>query len=378
MNYLFVLHTINCGGAEKYIINLANALAEQNSEDGVWLYVFDDSTFYYELISPSVNFIQNNHKQDKPFSIKWYFNFYLLFGIKLAWQTRKINYNYVISGYEELSEIAVLFIKLLKVFRNRNTKYVSFIHNTFRYFELRGKTSLYVFKNKILDFLRINYLDIFFVVSKQIKTEFLEKYSNKICKILSPILNSVNISTNNNEKIEQLEQPYVISVGRINQTKNQKLLINAFGLIKNKNVKLFVFGNIEDPIYYQEIKNKIHEIGLSERIFINELAVKNIEFYISQATALLVTSKNEGFPLNIVEAMNYSVPVISTPFPGSDYLEGKGFLLKSFNEEEFAKTLDALLDNKIFYDSQMKQNVEKFLLRFQGHIIAKQFSEELI
>jgi len=377
MNYLFVLHTINCGGAEKYIINLANALSQLSNEDKVWLYVFDDSKFYLNLIAPTVNLIQNNNKQSKSFSLRWYLNFYLMFGIKLSWQTRKIKYDYIISGYEELSEIAISYVHLSKLFRKHNIKYVSFIHNTFRYFKLRKKTVLHSLKSKILDTIRRYHFNRFFVVSDQIEGEFIEKYPNKQCTILYPILNKSEKYANEQKVEDKLQKPYLISIGRINKTKNQKLLVNVFEIIKNSKVNLYIYGNSEDHSYFKELSQQVQRLGLEKRVKISQSAVTEINKYLSNAEALVVTSKNEGFPLNIIEAMNFNIPIISTPFPGSSYLEGKGLLLKTFDVKELAETIDELLNNKFIYDKEMQNNVSKFLEQFRRQRIVNEFKKSL-
>lgn len=141
---------------------------------------------------------------------------------------------------------------------------------------------------------------------------------------------------------------FIISyVARLDKNKNQKFLIDVMDKIlkKNKNIHLLFIGNDELNGYYQRIvKNKkiqdnIHFLGyrsdIPKLLRITDLAVSS--------------SKREGLPVNIMEAMYCKVPIVALKNRGIDDLiigDNRRKLLVS-NEEEMVEKIDCLISNNI-------------------------------
>ena len=136
------------------------------------------------------------------------------------------------------------------------------------------------------------------------------------------------------KKINFSKKKYLLFIGGRNSYKNYDLLLEAFSiLVKNFNDwKLIVVGEnehtIEDEkkIYEQlGILNNIHDMGLvSEEVLIKLL---------SEASALVIPSLNEGFNFPLLEGLTLGCPVLSSNIPVSKEI-GKNFVIYFENNKE--------------------------------------------
>ena len=103
----------------------------------------------------------------------------------------------------------------------------------------------------------------------------------------------------------------IVSVGRLTYQKDFGTLIRAINLIKNRDVQLIIIGKgkerekLIDLIHEYKLQNKIKLIGYKKNPF-------NI---ISQADIFVLTSKFEGSPNVLVEALYLKKYIISTDCP---------------------------------------------------------------
>lgn len=154
----------------------------------------------------------------------------------------------------------------------------------------------------------LNKTDGQILVSNSSKKEFeKEGISFKKAKVINngfekcEYLYRVNIDPSDN----RLHFGYV---GRYHPIKNQELLIKSFNhFAKNKDVFLHLAGN---NLIYENFSNLIDSENKNKFIWYGEVS-DTLEFYKS-IDALILTSKSEGFPNVIGEAMAIGVPVIST------------------------------------------------------------------
>lgn len=143
------------------------------------------------------------------------------------------------------------------------------------------------------------------------------------------------------------EKDYVVlCTGELNENKNQKTLIAAAALLKDKipNLAVLLAGNGPKE---QELRMQIRKLGLEESVRL--LGYRTDLEHIVPAVDLVVScSRREGLPLNIVEAMLCKKPVVASVNRGHRELvkDGtNGFLLSPESEEEYAEHIFLLSQN---------------------------------
>lgn len=100
----------------------------------------------------------------------------------------------------------------------------------------------------------------------------------------------------------------VLHIGRLEKVKNQdRLLVQFSRLVKQEDVKLLIVGSGPEEVHLYE---KISELGLTEKVKI--LPYQNNPFvYYKYADVFVLTSKAEGMPNVLLEAMALKTPVVS-------------------------------------------------------------------
>jgi len=160
--------------------------------------------------------------------------------------------------------------------------------------------------NRGLIKLLYNRADIVFANSKGNARDLENSFNIKDVKVVYNIFNI--------DRIVNLSKRYAIldssrfnfiTIGRLDEGKNHKLLIEA---IKEVNANLYIIG---DGILKEELEEHIINLELEDRVFLLGKQ-KNPYKYISKANCFLFASKREGFPNVLVEALACKLPIIST------------------------------------------------------------------
>src|SRR5690606_25458309 len=108
------------------------------------------------------------------------------------------------------------------------------------------------------------------------------------------------------------EVPVVIGVGRLVKQKDFESLIRAFGKVREKRVcRLVIFGEGEQRPYLAQL---IEHLGLEDAIDLPGFA-DPIFPYMAKASAFVLSSRWEGLPGVLIQAMACGCPVIATDCP---------------------------------------------------------------
>jgi len=108
------------------------------------------------------------------------------------------------------------------------------------------------------------------------------------------------------------EPPVLLSVGRLTIQKAFDVLIRAFALVrKNHQVRLLILGEGEER---KALESLIKGYGLEQDICLLGF-VPNPYPYMAQAATFVLSSRWEGLPTVLVEAMCLGTPIISTDCP---------------------------------------------------------------
>ena len=108
------------------------------------------------------------------------------------------------------------------------------------------------------------------------------------------------------------EPPVILGVGRLTGQKAFNVLIEAFARVrKSQQVRLLILGEGDErPILEAQIRN----LGLEQDVDLPGF-VANPYPYMAQAALFVLSSRWEGLPTVLVEAMSLGTPVISTDCP---------------------------------------------------------------
>lgn len=137
----------------------------------------------------------------------------------------------------------------------------------------------------------------------------------------------------------------ILAMGRLNPVKGFDRLIEAFSKIKNQQWRLLIGGEGQER---EKLENLITKLDLSDRVELLGL-VEEVEVYYKKASIFVLSSQTEGFPGVLCEAMGYGCAVLSFDCPSAprEIIKDRkdGILVEANNIEELAKEMDYLIDN---------------------------------
>jgi len=174
------------------------------------------------------------------------------------------------------------------------------------------------------------------------------------------------------EKFFSLKGKKIISVGRLVDIKDFQMLIKAFFIIQKKiEASLIVVGDgdkrkeLEVLTENLNIKDKVYFVGFK----------KNPHNYVANSDLFVLSSKNEGLPNSLIEAIAVGVPVVSTNClsgPSEILLDGKGGdLVEVGNVKQMANAIITNLKN-IEYATKKHRIAYSNLNRFSYRIVKDQ------
>ncbi len=146
--------------------------------------------------------------------------------------------------------------------------------------------------------------------------------------------------------------------------KNQSLVIDCMKEIVdiNKKVKLFLVGT---GILKEQYEKQIKELGLENNVILTGYR-KDVPKIFKITDIVVSTSKQEGLPINLVEAQMSGLPTISTNVRGNNEVtvnEENGYIIE--NREELIEKLKLLIkdkDKRIEMGKKAKENSKKYTL----------------
>lgn len=146
----------------------------------------------------------------------------------------------------------------------------------------------------------------------------------------------------------------IIFVGGINVRKGVHILVDAFISIEKKfpELKLLIVGPTYkyDQVYISNIKEKIKELGLEDKVHLTKENVSNVEEYMQSSDIFILPSSKEGFPISIIEAMSCGLAVIGSDIPEiakAQIVNGKdGYVFPVGDSVKLASAIENLIEDK--------------------------------
>lgn len=183
-------------------------------------------------------------------------------------------------------------------------------------------------------------------LSKEIRTTILEEYGLKEENV-PVIFNGIDLRGNlpkNSYKIR--DKLRVIHVGRFQEQKNHRCILEAANILKNHRVKfeirLFGEGGL-----IEEIKRYAQELNVEDCVFFMGTS-ENVPMEMRDSDVFILPSLWEGMPMTIIEAMSVGLPIIASDVGGVAEMiknENNGLLIHA-SPEELAKAVSRLYDDE--------------------------------
>lgn len=148
-------------------------------------------------------------------------------------------------------------------------------------------------------------------VSQGVEKDFREVFGSesRITTIYNPIDIEQVVSTAN-EYLPDIDEPYIVNVGKFKQQKRHDILIKAYAQADIKE-KLVLVGTGE---LLESSKQLVKDLKIENKVIFTGFK-KNPYPYIKHAKFMVVSSDFEGFSIAILEALALGTPVISTDCP---------------------------------------------------------------
>ncbi len=188
----------------------------------------------------------------------------------------------------------------------------------------------------------------------------MEKYDEVIRKKSIYIPNGINdlqkVDSNELLKKYKLETgKYILSVGRITPEKGFDVLIKAFNKLPSNEYKLVIAGGVEFEDSYMEELRKLDQTD--NVIFTGYTRGAELTQLYENAKLFVLASRNEGFPLVLLEAMRFGLDVLVSDIPATHLVDLS--LDDYFKAEDDKKLLEGL-ENKLRCSVKRQYDLETF------------------
>lgn len=339
---LFVLPNLRTGGAQKTYIRLANILYKKGIDlEIIILGGIDD---LYKAINPNIKC--TFFKKKRISSAFW----------KLCIYLKKTKPRNIITCMNYMNVLTTIASKLT----TPKSKIIISERGVFSEETNLGK--LYYFLFKILSSLTYRLSDEIIAVSEGVANDLsktLKLKKEKIKVIYNPTV-SKELIRKSHELIKSddlyfFKKPTIISIGRLEDVKGYDLLIKAFSIVlKEIDASLIIIG---------EGSLRKNLINLSKKLKVNKSIwlpgiISNPYPYLKKADVFVLSSRLEGLPNVLIEAMALGKTVISTNcrYGPSEIIGNNkwGYLIEEENPVEMALNIINVLVHKKHINAELR------------------------
>lgn len=366
MKPLIFLHTLDItldGGVERVVCNMANYFIRHDyrvtilstfQQNNRLKYDFDNRiTFYY--VFPHVSF--DNWKKKNVF-IKGQ----LLQRYSISFSIARRIYKYIDNNTCQSDKKVILCNDYLHVpfYGHKNTTLIGIDHSRYPYGSTRG------FMHWLRTFYVHNALNIVTTLNPDEKGKW-ESLGRPVFVIPNFLPNNEALKEHNDNR-----QKTILSIGRMNtEQKGFDRLIDAYSLIakKHQDWKLKIFGS---GCFQKKYIDKVTELGLNQYIEIHDFTSDPFREY-TNASIYAMCSREEGFPMVLLEAGCQGLPIISydIQFGPRTLIKDTvtGYIVPDGDKVKFAESLE-----KLMIDEKLREKMSEEILKD----IPARFSEKVI
>lgn len=330
---LFVVHTLQMGGAEKVLLNLLKNINKEKYDITV-LALVNDGIYIEEL------------KKIKGIKYKWVFQAFFketrgnkeakyhklsnkVMSMIWKWYIRKMKYfpkSVYRKGVKKDKydiEIAFLEGKVSKVVANSSnpdSQKIAWIHT-----DIHNVSGIPIFRNEKEEKKTYDRFNKIVCVSNDVKEQFIKKtgISDKLYVQVNPI-DSTDILEKANEELPEeyrTDKTVVISVGRLVKEKGYDRLLEVHKKLLDEGYEheVWLVGEgreregLEEYIEQHHLEKSVKLVGYSS----------NPYCYVKRADVFVCSSRIEGLSSAVLEATILEKPIVSTTCPGARDILGE-------------------------------------------------------
>lgn len=368
---ILALH-LGAGGAEKVICNVANILCKNNNVTIISTYKLSDKPAFEIDEKVKIEYLMTNLQPNKRQLKTALKHLHIIDFIKEAIHSMKILYLRKKLMIKKIKQIEADIIISTRILHNNWVgKYAKKgIIKIAQEHNYHNNNKKYI-KKLIKSLKNIDYL---MPTSKGLSNF----YEGKIGKTkIKYIPNYVERKT---DKVSELENKVIISVGRLEPVKGFPDLIDVFAIFQKDHpewsLKIVGKGSQEELL-----RNKIRAMNLQDKVFL--IGEKNTEELAEEyynASLYVMTSYSESFGLVLLEAASFGLPLIAF-----DSAEGakeiiqngqNGYLIQNRNKEEMSNKIEEIIENREQMITLAK-NAKNVLNVFSKENVEKEWKEFL-
>ncbi len=194
-----------------------------------------------------------------------------------------------------------------------------------------GKNPLKYFILALIKFLTYRYVDKITAVSEGLKNDLISKLmlpKQKINVVFSPLVDE-DLLVKSSEPVNHpwfgypRKVPVIVHAGRFVHQKNHASLIRAFARASAVvDCRLFLLG---DGPLKESCKKLVVELNIEEKVCFGGFDINPYKYF-SRCDLFVLSSRNEGMPGVLIQALACGAPVVSTycPFGPSEILGSEG------------------------------------------------------
>lgn len=230
----------------------------------------------------------------------------------------------------------------------RNIRFINSERNHFDEFAVNGGL-----KNRIVRFLvprLYRFADLVIANSKETAEDLGKLIGRKVYAVYNPTINP-RIRALSREAVEESwftddTRPCVLAVGRFSRQKDFSTLLQAFHRVRESSeAKLVILGEGE---LLEQLRRQVGELGLEADVYLPGFVVNPYKFMVA-ADLFVLSSRYEGLPNALIEAVFLGIPCVSTSCksgPREVLLDGEGgYLVPVGDSAAMAQSILRVLQN---------------------------------
>ena len=353
---LFIIDSLNCGGAEKSLISLLPLL--DYSRLDVDLLIFNRGGVFEKYLPPQIHIIRHNLYESGHINRINRFIHQLIFSFRIRYGKKR-------HGAENHWRAMHEVVNRLRGEYDAAIAYQQGLPTFFLATKVDAKKKIAWINADVFEAgYDMNYCKQFYdkmdnvvAVSEKLseklgtRAPWMKLKLDCIYDIINPdIVHRLALEPVDDMTIESGEIS-IVTVGRLTKPKNHLLAVDAAKVLKDKDVafKWFFVGEGE---MRPAIEGRIRELGLDQNVYL--LGLKENPYpYMANADIYVQTSSFEGFGMTIAEAKILQRPVVSTNFDivHDQIIDRKNGVIAEMTPESVANCIIELSRDKRLKDT---------------------------